>query len=248
MQDLGLEGRAVLITGAAGGIGCATARSFAALGARVMLADLDAEALAAVAADTGAAGHLAFDLADPTACEGAVAQAAGRLGGLDALVHAGAMMRRQPLATVAPADLDRQVTVNMTGSFFLARAAAEAMRPQGRGRIVLFSSQGAHTGGYAGSAVYAMTKAAVLALTRSLAREYGPHGITVNAIAPGLVETPMLRDGVDPATLDRLTGMVPLGRVGTPEEIANCCLFLASDWSSYLTGQTLDANGGQLMR
>jgi len=248
MQDLGLEGRAVLITGAAGGIGRAIARRFSTLGARVMLADIDAEGLAAVATECSAAGHLAFDLADPDACAAAVAQTVRHLGGIDALVHAGALMRRQPLATVGRADFDAQVDVNMSGSFFVARAAAEAMRPQGRGRIVLFSSQGAHTGGYAGSTVYAMTKAAILALTRSLAREFGPHGITVNALSPGLVETPMLREGVDPATLDRLMGMIPLGRVGTPDEIANCCLFLASDWSSYLTGQTLDANGGQLMR
>lgn len=247
---LHLAGRRVIVTGAASGIGRAVAERFAAVGSTVCLADINADGARAAASEFGANCHaLPLDLADPASCEALVAQANERMGGLDVLVNAGAIILRQPLDEVATADIRRMMDVNMIGAFFLARAAADVMKEAGNGgRIVLFSSQGAHTGGYVGSTVYAMTKAAVVSLTKSLARELAAHRITVNSVAPGIVDTPMIRNDVSEAALGDFMKMVPLGRIAAPREMADCCLFLASNWASYVTGHTLDVNGGQLMR
>ncbi|WP_274631126.1 SDR family NAD(P)-dependent oxidoreductase [Arvimicrobium flavum] len=249
MTNLGLAGRVVLVTGAASGIGRAVAQCFAEAGSRVALADINAagvrEAASALSPD---ALPLSLDLGNEADCNAAVAQTVARFGRLDVLVNAGAIIMRQPLDAVSPDDIQRTAMVNMAGPLFIARAAAAAMKANGFGRIVLFSSQGAHTGGYVGSTVYAMSKAGVLALTKSLAREFARDGITVNAVAPGLVDTPMIRNDVSEEALARFMDMIPMGRVAAPEELARCCMFLASDWSSYVTGHTLDVNGGQLMR
>lgn len=247
---LDLSGKRALVTGAAGGIGRAVAERLAEIGAFVRLADIDVAAARDGAAAIGPrAGAIALDLAARPSCERAVEEARAGMGGLDILVHCGAIILRQPLDEVGESDIARMCDVNMSGAFFVARAAARVMREQGRGgRIVLISSQGAHSGGYVGSTVYAMTKAAVVSLTKSLAREFAPCGVTVNSVAPGVVDTAMIRNDVSADALADFMKMVPLGRIASPREIADCCLFLASGWASYVTGHTLDANGGQLMR
>lgn len=249
-DGLNISGRRVLVTGAASGIGRATAERFAALGARVCLADVNVDGANAVAGKLGPhCRALALDLGEQASCENAVADAVAAMGGLDVLVNAGAIILRQPLDSVTGDDIQRMTAINMAGAFFLARAAANTMKAGGQGgRIILLSSQGAHTGGYVGSTVYAMTKSAVVSLAKSLARELAPHAITVNAVAPGVVDTPMIRSDVSTEALAEFMKMVPLGRIAEPREIADCCLFLASDWASYVTGHTLDVNGGQLMR
>lgn len=250
-SEFELNGRRALVTGAAGGIGGAAARAFAEAGCRVAAADLDQEAVSRVAAtlpDPGS-GHVAlgFDLADCRATENSVEEAAKRLGGLDIVVHAGAMMIRQPTDEVTMETLERTTAVNMWGSFFVARKAAQLMAGREGGSIILFTSIGAYTGGHVNSAAYSMTKAAVTALIKSLAREYAAKGVRVNGIAPGAVDTPMLRDGVSPEALASFMGMIPMKRAAEPDELASCCVFLASRASAYITGQMLHVNGGQVM-
>ncbi|MBS0417819.1 MAG: SDR family oxidoreductase [Proteobacteria bacterium] len=248
-MSLGLQGRVALVTGAASGIGRATARLAAREGCRVALLDISAGPLAEVARELGSE-HRAFpgDLADTAAVEQAVAEVIRWAGRLDILINAGAVLRRQTLSDVRPLDFDTQVSVNMRGPFFLARAAAAHMQRLGWGRIVLLASHGAFTGGYVSSSVYSMTKAAVVTLAKSMARELAAAGVTVNAVAPGPVDTPMLHNDVSDEALKAFATLVPMGRFAAPEEIARGCLFLASDWAGYITGHCLDINGGMLMR
>lgn len=250
-SELELTGRRALVTGAAGGIGGAAVRAFAELGCRVAAADLDQGAVSRVIATLPDrdSGHVAlgFDLADSRACEISVEEAAKRLGGLDVVVHAGAMMIRQPTDEVTMEALERTTAVNMWGSFFVARRAAQLMAAGHGGSIILFASIGAYTGGHVNSAAYSMTKAAVTALIKSLAREYAAKGVRVNGIAPGAVDTPMLRDGVSPEALANFMTMIPMKRAAEPDELASCCVFLASRASAYITGQMLHVNGGQMM-
>jgi NAD(P)-dependent dehydrogenase (short-subunit alcohol dehydrogenase family) len=249
--DFGLSGKRALITGAAGGIGRATAQLFAELGCRVVVADIRARELEDVVAALGGPkeGHLAqaLDLADAGSCEESVRAAAAHLGGLDAVVNAGAVLHRQPLADISQESLRAMTAVNMWGPLFLARAAAGQMARAGGGSITLFSSQGAYTGGYVGSTVYSMTKAAVAALIKSLAREYAAPRVRVNGIAPGAIDTPMIHEGVTDEALAQFVERIPMSRLGSPREVAMTCAFLASSAADYLTGQMLHVNGGQLM-
>ena len=247
----GLEGKGVLITGAAGGIGRAVAEAFALAGASVMAVDLRQEAADAVVAGLVGNRHRAVgaDLRDIGDHDALVARARAELGSLDVLAHiAGVMIRRTDLDEVTEDDWDRQVDVNLKAGFFLCRAAARAMRAQGRGgRIITFTSQGWWTGGFGGSVVYAASKGGVVSMTRGLARTYGPYGITVNTVSPGLVRTPMLMDGLDDDTYATLARQIPLGRVGEPADLAGTVVFLASDHAAYITGATINVSGGFLM-
>lgn len=247
--DFGLGGKCALITGAASGIGRATAHALAELGCRLVIADIQGGTLEQVAATLAGPKHLALplDLADPAAAESAVAASVGYLGGLDIVINAAAVLRREALAEVSQASLQAMTAVNMWGPFFLARAAAQHMQRAGGGSITLFSSQGAYTGGYVGSTVYAMTKAAVGALIKSLARDYAKDGVRVNGVAPGAIDTPMIREGLTEDALARFQSMIPMHRLGSPQEVALTCAFLASPAAHYITGQMLHINGGQLM-
>lgn len=246
-----LAGQRALVTGAVGGIGRATARALAEQGCRIALADLEQpgldELLPTLPGSDRRHFTLAFDLANGAACEASVQESCDRMGGLDIVVHAGALLVRQILADVSPETLQAMTAVNMWGSFFITRKSAQLMAERGGGSIVLFSSQGAYTGGYGGSTVYSMTKAALGALVKSVAREYGGRRVRVNGIAPGAIDTAMMRDGISSEGLTRFLEMVPIKRMGTPEEVAACCAFLVGPGSEYVTGQMLHVNGGQLM-
>jgi NAD(P)-dependent dehydrogenase (short-subunit alcohol dehydrogenase family) len=247
----GLEGAGVLVTGALGGIGSAVARAFAEAGATVAVTDVAAAGVEQLAAELPGEGHagMAADLSNTSALDDLVRRAEAAVGPLAALAHLAAVLRRRhDLAAVDEADWDAQVDVNFKGTFFLDRAFAEHLRAAGRpGAIVNFSSQGWWTGGFGGSVVYNATKGGIVTLTRGLARTYGAAGIRVNAVAPGLVDTAMLREGMSADGLDRLVAQVPLGRMAEPEEIAPAVVFLASDHARYITGSTLNISGGWLM-
>jgi NAD(P)-dependent dehydrogenase (short-subunit alcohol dehydrogenase family) len=247
----GLEGRGVIVTGATGGIGREVAKAFAAAGAKVMVIDLDPGACEELVAQLDGSGHAfrAVNLSAVAAHEDLLEDARRTLGGLYALVHLAAILRRQAqLSDVTEADWDLQVDNNLKTTFFLCRAVAEAMaREGGGGRIVTFTSQGWWTGGFGGSVVYNTTKGGIVTMTRGLARTYGKHNITVNAIAPGQVRTPMLLTDLDPKVLQAMTEATPLGRIAEPAEIAGLAVFLASRHAAFITGATMNITGGFLM-
>jgi NAD(P)-dependent dehydrogenase (short-subunit alcohol dehydrogenase family) len=247
----GLEGRGVIVTGAAGGIGRAVAEAFATTGARVMAVDLAQAPVDEVVDGLEGSGHvgLAVDVADLAGHAALIERARAQLGNLHVLANLAAVLRRRAsIDDITEADWDLQHDVNLKACFFLCRAAGNAMVDQGTGgRIIVFSSQGWWTGGYGGSVVYASTKGGVTSMCRGLARTYGAHRITVNAVAPGQVRTPMLLTGLQPEVLETMTRQTPLGYVAEPEELAGPVVFLASDHARYITGATLNVSGGFLM-
>jgi NAD(P)-dependent dehydrogenase (short-subunit alcohol dehydrogenase family) len=248
----GLRDKGVIVTGAAGGIGSAVARAFAAVGARVAAVDLDAAAVeATVAALDEPERHLALaaDLREIAGHAGLVARARDAFGSVDVLAHVAAVLRRRgDIDEVTEDDWDLQHDVNLRATFFLDRAVARAMRDAGRGgRIVNFTSQGWLTGGYGGSVAYAATKGGIVSLSRGLARTLAPHGITVNTVAPGAVDTPMMWSGMSEEDMAAFVAQIPMGRLARPDELAGLVLFLASDHAGYITGATINATGGQIM-
>ena len=247
----GLEGKGVIVTGAAGGIGKATAEAFSATGAKVMAVDLDQSRVDDVVSGFEGTGHIgvAADLADLSGHDALLGRARSEFGNFYALANLAAVLRRvKGLDDVTEEDWDFQHDINLKANFFLCRAAGNAMIDQGQGgRIILFSSQGWWTGGFGGSVVYAAAKGGVTSMCRGLARTYGPHKITVNAVSPGQVKTPMLLTGLSQEVYDTMTKQTPLGYVAEPEELAGPVVFLASDHASYITGATLNVSGGFLM-
>jgi NAD(P)-dependent dehydrogenase (short-subunit alcohol dehydrogenase family) len=247
----GLEGRGVILTGAAGGIGTAVARGFAAAGAKVMAVDLDQGRLDELVGTLEGTGHLGVvaDLRDLGTHDALVARAQAELGEVYVLANLAAVLRRRgSLNEVTEDDWDFQHGVNLKAAFFLSRAAGNAMIAAGKGgRIVLFSSQGWWTGGFGGSVAYASSKGGVTTMCRGLARTFGPHRITVNCVSPGQVHTPMLMTGLAPEVYEAMKKQTPLGYVAEPEELAGPVVFLASDHAKYITGTTLNVSGGFLM-
>jgi NAD(P)-dependent dehydrogenase (short-subunit alcohol dehydrogenase family) len=247
----GLAGKGVLVTGAAGAIGSAVARAFAAAGACVAALDLDGDAARSLAASLPGDRHvgLGADMADVARHDDVVGEAEDAVGPLVALAHLAAVLRRRhDIREIDEPDWDAQADVNLKATFFFDRAFAELLRGNGRpGAIVNFSSQGWWTGGFGGSIVYNATKGGIVTMTRGLARTYAAAGIRVNAVAPGLVDTAMLHDDLSAEALQGLVDQVPLGRIASPEEVAPAVVFLASEHAAYITGTTLNISGGWLM-
>ena len=247
----GLEGKGILVTGAAGGIGSAVARAFATTGARVLATDLDQGAIDDVVSGLEGSGHIGMtsDLVDLGGHEALVGRARREFGSLYALANLAAVVRRgSSLDAVTEEDWDFQHDINLKANFFLSRAAGNAMIDAGEGgRIILFSSQGWWTGGFGGSLVYASTKGGVTSMCRGLARTFGPHQITVNAVSPGLVDTPMIVTEQYKDAYDDMIARTPLGYMSKPDELAGPVVFLASQHASYITGATINASGGFLM-
>jgi 3-oxoacyl-[acyl-carrier protein] reductase len=247
----GLEGKRVLVTGAAGGIGREVALAFATANARVAAVDLSEEKVKAVVAEMSGGPHLAL-AADLRAVAGhpkLIETVTGALGGLDILVCAAAVLvRRHTIDDVTEADWDFQHDVNLKATFFLNQAAARVFRKQGRGgRIINFTSQGWWSGGFGGSVAYAASKGGVVSMTRGLARSLAKDGITVNAVSPGAADTAMMRSGMTDEQLADVVAAIPLGRMAAPSELAGTVLYLASDHAAYVTGATINVSGGWLM-
>ena len=247
----GLEGKAVLLTGAAGGIGRETTLAFAAAGARVAAVDVAQAQAEAVVAEMEGGPHLAIghDLRPVAEHKALVDRVASQFGGLDVLVQTAAVLiRRNSFFDVSESDWDLQHDVNLKVSFFLAQAAARVMVQTGRGgRIINFTSQGWQSGGFGGSVAYAATKGGIVSMTRGLARSLAKDKITVNAVSPGAADTAMMRSGMDDAALAGTIAQIPLGYMARPSQLAGAVLFLASDHADYITGATINVSGGWLM-
>jgi NAD(P)-dependent dehydrogenase (short-subunit alcohol dehydrogenase family) len=247
----GLDDRIVIVTGAAAGIGRATAVAMAAAGARVALVDRDADGLKNTLVTLGdSSRHLAvpFDLSNTSGIEPMVKDIAARMGDLWALAHVAAVLHRQPLEEVTEADWDLQLGVNLKATFFLNRAAGELMIEAGtQGRIINFTSGSFLVGPLSGSHVYVASKGGVVSMARGFARTYGKHGILVNTVSPGQIDTAMQHEGQPPESVAAATQSCPLGRMGQPEELAAVVVFLASQHASFINGATINVSGGAIM-
>jgi 3-oxoacyl-[acyl-carrier protein] reductase len=241
--ETGLSGRVALVTGAANGIGRATAELLATEGARLVLSDNDAEGLEALELE---GVRVTADLSQRPEVERVLGAVAEQFGRLDVLIHCAGIYRIAPLPDVTDDEWERVIDVNLRSSFLLAQGAIAAMREHGDGRIVLFGSYAARTGGLRAGAPYAASKAGVEGLTRHLAAYAGPLGVRVNCIHPGFIITQMTTMLGDDARAE-WESKVPLRRAAEPPEVASIAVILASDLAGYVHGVTLDVNGGMFM-
>jgi 3-oxoacyl-[acyl-carrier protein] reductase len=243
------EGRVALVTGASRGIGEAIARRLASEGADVIAAARTSEALEKVVAGIrsggGKASTLALDLADPASIEAGVKSALAERGQVDVLVNNAGVTEDNLLLRMSKETWDRVIATNLTGAFLLTQTVAKAMLRRRYGRIVNVTSIVGLMGN-AGQANYSASKAGLVGLTKSVARELGSRNITCNAVAPGFIATAMT-EKMTPAARESLSGQIPLGRLGSPDDVAAAVAFLASDDASYMTGTVLNVSGGLYM-
>jgi 3-oxoacyl-[acyl-carrier protein] reductase len=248
LGPFGLEGRVAIVTGAGGGLGQAICPGLAAAGAAVACVDIDEAKAGDVARSVEAAGGRAVpieaDISDADAIRDATAQVIGELGGVDILVNNAAIYPRREWTEITAEEWDRVLAVNLRGYFLCARAVFDSMRERGHGRILNLSSLTFFIG-FSHLLDYVSSKGAVIGFTRSLAREVGPAGVTVNAIAPGAFPTDAEKIHPNPEQYNQFVlDQQSLKRRGTPEDIANLVVFLASDAASFITGQTIVIDGG----
>ncbi len=233
--------RRALVTGGGSGIGAAVVRQLAQAGVQVVVADRDAAAAQAVAVSCGAVAHT-LDVTDFAAVNACVAAH----GPFDVLVNAAGADQHAFFTKTGPADWRALLAVNLEAVFHTVHAVLPAMQSAGYGRIVNIASEAGRLGSRGGS-VYAAAKGGVIAFTRSIARENGARGITANVVAPGPIDTPMVRRGLDTygdKLLSAMTGATLAGRLGTPDEVAAATVFLASEAAGYITGEVLGVSGG----
>jgi 3-oxoacyl-[acyl-carrier protein] reductase len=246
---LELSGKVALVTGAAQGIGKAIALLLARNGADIAVSDINLEKAGETAKEIEAMGRKAMavkvNVASPQDVEGMVESILGRLGRIDILVNNAGIARDKLILRMAEEDWDAVVDVNLKGTFICTKAAVKHMSKQRSGKIVNIASVVGEMGN-AGQANYSASKAGVIGFTKTIAREFAQRGINVNAIAPGYIETPMT-DALPEKVKEELKRMIPMERLGRPEDVAEAVLFLVSEASSYITGQVLNVNGGIYM-
>lgn len=247
-----LQGKTAVITGAASlrGIGRKTALRFAEEGARVAVLDLDETAAREAAASLPGSGHigLACNVADHQACSKAAEHVLGEWGGVDILVNNAGITQPLKLMDITPDNYTAVTDVSLRGTLNMSQAFVPAMRRKGSGSIICLSSVSAQRGGgIFGGPHYSAAKAGVLGLAKAMARELGADGIRVNSITPGLIQTDITQGKLTDEMRTEILKGIPLKRLGEAADVANACVFLASDLSAYLTGVTLDVNGGMLI-
>jgi NAD(P)-dependent dehydrogenase (short-subunit alcohol dehydrogenase family) len=246
-----LDEKVVIVTGAASqrGIGKATAKALAAQGAKVVILDLREDDAKSAAADLGD-DHLglACDVTDKAACVAAARATIEKYGRIDGLVNNAGITQPVRTLDISAENFDAIVDVNLRGTLYMTQAVLPVMKEQASGSIVCMSSVSAQRGGgIFGGPHYSAAKAGVLGLARAMAREFGPNNIRVNSITPGLIQTDITGDKLTTDMRADIIKGIPLSRLGEASDVANACLFLVSDLSTYLTGITLDVNGGMLI-
>ena len=243
-----LEGRVALVTGAAGGMGTAIAIALSRLGVAVAVNDRDSAMLTPV---LGALGErsvaVAADVTKKLEVEAMVTSVDQQLGPIDILVNNAGVLRPTKVVDIDEAEWDFVVDVNLKGTFLCSQAVIPGMQTRGWGRIVNLSSTAGKNVSTIGGAHYTAAKAGVLGLTRHIASEVAGHGVTVNAVCPGLIDTNMTRATITDAEADAYAASFPISRLGRPDEVADLIAFLASERAGYITGASLDINGGDLM-
>lgn len=251
-----LENKVCIIAGAASlrGIGYATAELFAEHGAKIVVLDLmmsqqlSEEIKTSIDRKTQRNADVLgvqCDISDAVSCKQAVEKVLARYGTIDCLINSAAVVKSQPLLEIGEKDFDLMISVNLKGAFNLSQSVLPVFLSQKSGAVVNVASVAAQRGGgLVGGSHYAASKGGVISLTKSIAREFGPHGIRANAICPSMTETGMLDGNVSPEQFEQIVAAIPLKRAGKARDIAGACLFLASDLAAYVTGATIDVNGG----
>ncbi|MDH3280666.1 MAG: SDR family oxidoreductase [Gammaproteobacteria bacterium] len=245
-----LDGKAAVITGTGSlnSIGTATARLFRQHGARVALLDIDQQGLTQVADALNVPNIHVTDVRNADQCREAIDRINRELGDIDILVNSAGIVYGTKVLDICGDEYEQVLDTNLRGTFHMAQAVLPTMKARGLGNIVCVSSiAGQSGGGVFGSSHYAAAKSGIFGLAKALARELAPEGIRVNAIAPGPIDNDFTHGKMTPEIKREIAAKVPLGRLGTPEDVAGACLFLASDLSSYVTGIVLDVNGGLLI-
>ncbi len=248
-METGLKDKVVVITGGGGGIGLACALAFAAEGAKVVVADVNAAAAEKAAREVGStekAVAVRVDVTSPDSIQAMFEAAVAAFGKVDVLVNGAGIFHRTPIDDLTVDEWDQLMAINLKGVFLCSQAALKLMKPQRSGKIVNLASMGGQVGGIVAGADYSSSKAGVLCFTKSLAKNAGPFGINVNAVNPGVIDTPMTRPW-GPELLQKRIDETPLGRLGTAEDVAQAVVFLASDAARFIHGTHLDVNGGIYM-
>lgn len=249
------ENRVVVLTGGGGGIGGATCRRFGAEGARVAVFDLNFDAAEAVAAAIRAEGGTAeayrCDITDRASVDAALVAAEHKLGPVDVLVNNAGWDVFRPFTKTEPAQWERLIAINLTGALHMHHAVLPGMAARRAGRIVNIASDAARVGS-SGEAVYAACKGGLVSFSKTVAREHARHGITVNVVCPGPTDTALFDEykqgaGNPEKLMEAFTRSIPLGRIGTPQDLPGAILFFASDDAAYVTGQVLSVSGGLTM-
>jgi len=247
MRQIDLTGKRALITGAAAGIGRACAVALADAGATIVAVDVNEAGIQQTVDTIGSGLAVRCDLGSPTDVDAMRDRVLAELGGVDILINcAGIISYKKGIGAFPIDEWDRVLDVNLRGTYLVCRAFMPSMRAQRWGRIVTFSSLAARVGGIEVGLHYTASKAALIGFTRTLAKEGGPHGITVNAVAPGVILTEPVRKQLKGREAD-YAAQIPLRRLGEPEDVAGVVLFLSSSLSGYITGSVLDINGGMYM-